>query len=111
MKSSSRCCCYYCGVQWTHGAHTQKGLLFLHFYGQLNNYIWYLQPVDWAAKYELCSVPDRERERGGGGSGGGRHTVRCKDDATGGWTEETAKKAASKRIALKACKVREESGE
>lgn len=71
MKSSSRCCCccYYCGVQWTHGAHTQKGLLFLHFYGQLNNYIWYLQPVDWAAaaeaKYELCSVPDRERERGG----------------------------------------------
>lgn len=34
--------------------------------------------------------------------------MRCKDDATGGWTEETAKKAASKRIALKACKVREE---
>lgn len=34
--------------------------------------------------------------------------MRCKDDATGGWTEETAKKAASKRIALKACRVREE---
>lgn len=38
---------------------------------------------------------ERERERGSRGT----NTVRCEDDATGGWMGKAAQKAAWKRIA------------